>query len=101
FFSDEYSMDPAGVAKHGSPEAKALLRELSARFAALPEWTHDHSEAAIRALAEEKESKPAALIHPSRVAVSGRTVGPSLFELLEVLGRERVLRRINAFAQIS
>lgn len=97
FFTDDFVMDPVGLQKHDTPEAKDLLRELRQKLEALPEWTHDNIEAAIRALAEEKGVKPAALIHPSRVAVSGRTVGPSLFELLEVLGRDRVLRRINAF----
>lgn len=98
FFSDDFEVDPAALQKHDTPEAKALLRELSTRFTALPGWTHDNIETEIRTLAEEKGVKPAALIHPSRVAVSGRTVGPSLFELLEVLGRERVVRRIERFA---
>jgi glutamyl-tRNA synthetase len=97
FFSDDYEPDPAALQKHDTPEAKQLLRELHARFEALPAWTHDVIENAIRTLAEERGVKPAALIHPSRVAVSGCTVGPSLFELLEVLGRERVLRRIARF----
>jgi glutamyl-tRNA synthetase len=97
FFSDDYEADPAALQKHNTPEAKQLLQELRARFDALPDWTHDAIEVAIRALAEERGVKPAALIHPTRVAVSGHTVGPSLFELLEVLGRERVLRRIAAF----
>lgn len=97
FFSDEYSYDAKGLEKHGTPEAKALLVELSTRLAALPEWTHDDIENALRTLAEEKEVKPAAFIHPSRVAVSGQTVGPSIFELLEALGRDRVLRRIERF----
>jgi glutamyl-tRNA synthetase len=101
FFSDDYSVDPKGLEKHGTPEAKALLGELHARFSALPEWNHDAIESAIRTLAEEKELKPAAFIHPSRVAVSGKTVGPSLFELHEALGRERVLSRIEKFIATS
>lgn len=97
FFSDDYSVDPKGLEKHGTPEAKALLADLHARLSALPEWNHDAIENAIRTLAEEKGVKPAAFIHPSRVAVSGKTVGPSLFELHEALGRERVLSRIEKF----
>lgn len=93
FFSDEYPVDQAGVAKHLTPVAIERLGQLRERFSALPEWNHDAIEAAIRALATDLEIKPAELIHPSRMAVSGRTVGPSVFELLNVLGRERVLRR--------
>lgn len=99
FFSDDYSVDEKGLEKHGTPEAKALLTELHARFRALPNWNHDAIETTIRTLAEEKGIKPAAFIHPSRVAVSGKTVGPSLFELHEALGRERVLNRIEEFCR--
>jgi glutamyl-tRNA synthetase len=68
---------------------------LKTRLEASPEWNHDNIEAAIRGLAEDEDVKPAAIIHPARFAVSGRTVGPSVFELLEALGRERVLRRLE------
>jgi glutamyl-tRNA synthetase len=93
FLSDVFEQDPKG-AKHDTPEAKVLLGKLKARLESTQEWNHDTIEAAIRTLAEEENVKPAAIIHPARYAVSGRTVGPSLFELLEVLGRERVLRRL-------
>ena len=99
FFSDEYSVDPAATEKHNTPEAKVLMGELSTRLCALPDWAHNGIEAVIREIAAEKSVKPAALIHPSRVAVSGRMVGPSLFELLEVLGRDRVLRRLDVFSK--
>jgi glutamyl/glutaminyl-tRNA synthetase len=95
FFSDEFEVDDAGAAKHLTPESALLLGSLHDRLAALTEWTHDGIEGVIRALSEELGVKPAALIHPSRMAVSGRTVGPSLFELLEVLGRDRVLTRLQ------
>jgi glutamyl-tRNA synthetase len=93
FFSDTFEQDHKG-AKHDTPEAKVLLGKLKTRLEALPEWNHDNIESAIRGLAEDESVKPAAIIHPSRYAVSGRTVGPSVFELLEALGRERVLRRL-------
>jgi len=101
FFSDEFEVDAAGAGKHLTPESGVLLGQLQERLAALPQWTHDGIEGAIRTLAEELGIKPAALIHPSRMAVSGRTVGPSLFELLEVLGRDRVLRRMQKTVQSS
>jgi len=94
FFSDDFEYDPKGK-KHDTPEAKVLLGKLKNLLEALPEWNHDNIESAIRGLAEDEGVKPAAIIHPTRFAVSGRTVGPSLFELLEVLGRERVLRRLG------
>ena len=82
------------ITAHDTPEAKVLFGKLKNRLEALPEWNHDNIESAIRELAEDEDVKPAAIIHPSRYAVSGRTVGPSVFELLEALGRDRVLRRL-------
>jgi glutamyl-tRNA synthetase len=73
---------------------KSTFRQVKTRLVALPEWNHDNIESAIRGLAEDENEKPAAIIHPARYAVSGRTMGPSLFELLEALGRVRVLRRL-------
>jgi glutamyl-tRNA synthetase len=96
FFSDEFPTDEAGAAKHLTPEGRARLQVLAERLEAMPEWNHDGIEAAIRTLAEERGEKPALFIHPARLATSGQTVGPSVFELLEALGRERVLTRLRA-----
>ena len=95
FFTDDYSIDEAGAAKHLTDVSRPRLAALRERLAGLTEWTHENIDAALRALAGELGIKPAELIHPSRMAVSGRTVGPSVFHLLEALGRERVLRRLE------
>jgi glutamyl-tRNA synthetase len=94
FFADEFPLDEAAAKKHLTSEAKPRLAALREKLAALPEWSHDAIEGAVRTLAEELGVKPAQLIHPSRLAVSGTPVGPSMFELLEALGRERVLARL-------
>ena len=98
FFRDDYTLDEAGKTKHLTDVSLPRLKQLHEKFAALPEWNHDAVEGAIRGLATELTIKPAELIHPSRMAVSGRTVGPSVFELLALLGRERVLRRFDETA---
>ena len=95
FFRDDYTLDETGKAKHLTEISLPRLKQLHEKFVALPEWNHDSVEGAIRSLATELEIKPAELIHPSRMAVSGRTVGPSVFELLALLGRDRVLRRFD------
>ena len=96
FFTDDYFVDSEGAAKHLTDTARERLSQLRERLAALSEWTVESIEAALRGLADELGIKPAELIHPARMAVSGRTVGPSIFHLLEILGRERVLRRLSA-----
>ena len=98
FFSDDFPLDEAGAAKHLTPDNRALLGELAARLGALETFDAPSVEAAIRAQSEAAGVKVAALVHPTRLAVSGKTVGPSLWELLAFLGRERVLRRLTKAA---
>ncbi len=95
FFTDDYDVEEVGARKHLTDVSRPRLAQFRARLEALPEWTVESIEGALRGLAEELAIKPAELIHPSRMAVSGRTVGPSIFHLLEILGRERVLRRLT------
>jgi len=52
-------------------------------------------EAALRALAEERGIKPGILIHATRVAVTGQAVSPGVFDVLALVGRERVLARLQ------
>lgn len=94
FFSDEFPTDAKGAEKHLTDEGRARLSKLHAKLSELSTWDHDSIADAIRELAEAEEIKPALLIHPSRLATSGQTVGPSIFELLEALGREKVLARL-------
>jgi glutamyl/glutaminyl-tRNA synthetase len=52
-------------------------------------------ESALKALAQKLGCKTGNLVHPARVAVSSRTVGPSLYHMLEVMGKDRVLARFD------
>jgi glutamyl-tRNA synthetase len=55
-------------------------------------------EVALRTTAEERGVKAATLIHATRVAVTGQAVSPGLFEVLTLIGKRRVLRRLEEFA---
>lgn len=95
FFTDPPAYEPAAVAKWlNSPAATPVLDAVSRRLSEIDEWAHDGLEGAIRSAAEELGVRASDVIHPVRVAVTGRTVGPGLYETLAALGRERVLRRI-------
>ncbi|MGA1194114.1 MAG: glutamate--tRNA ligase [Kiritimatiellia bacterium] len=95
FFRDDYPVDADAAQKRlGDAEAKARLQAMMERFAALESFNAEPLEAALRLLADELGIKPADLIHPVRIAVSGQPGGPSLFHLLEVIGRDRVLARM-------
>lgn len=97
FFTEEYEYDPQAVEKRlRAPGALEGLAELRAAYAVLPVFNAETTEQALRDLAEARAIKPAELIHPVRIAVSGIPQGPSLFHMLEVLGQERVLNRMQA-----
>jgi glutamyl-tRNA synthetase len=92
--------DEKGIAKWlGLPHIKPLLEREIAAFSALPEWTPQALEAAARAIGEELGVKFAEVVHPTRLAATGRTVGPGLYETLWALGRERVLQRLQTVSQ--
>ena len=97
FFVEDVDYDPAAVAKYlqRGRHAEHLLRRCRNGVRRRCRRSHATAlEAALRALAAERGIKPAALIHATRVAVTGRAVSPGLFEVLELLGRERTHRRL-------
>ena len=102
FFGDEVEYDEAAVAKHLNVEGMAAhLTALAAAFAALPEFDAVSTEAALRQVAEARGVKAGTLIHAVRVAVTGKTVSPGLFEVLTLVGRPRVAARLAAACRIS
>ncbi len=98
FFTDDYPFDPEAVKKSCSaPETNDRLAKLAESYAGASPWDAATLEASLKALATQLGVKPAALIHPCRVAVSGKSAGPSLYHMLAVLGRDRVLARLRNF----
>ena len=96
FFTEEFSYDAEAVEKTLRKQgALDRLRQLAAHYTAVSPWEAANLEAELKALAAAKSCKPAEFIHPARVAASGRSIGPSLYHMLEVLGKERVLARFG------
>ena len=101
YLSDHLELDAAAVAKHLSkPELAAPMETLIATCRQLPAFEKAALEIALRATAEQHGLKAGALIHATRVAVTGRAVSPGLFEVLELLGPERSLARLTAALSI-
>jgi glutamyl-tRNA synthetase len=96
FFTENYEFDPAAVEKvFGKPEATTHLSALSDEFSKIDKWNVETIESTLKNLAQKLGCKTGDLVHPARVAVSGRSVGPSLYHMLEVMGKERVLARFD------
>jgi glutamyl-tRNA synthetase len=95
FFSDEVMIDAKAAEKHLTADAKALLGELRARFAAITEWGAPPVHAALEALAKEKSLGLGKVAQPLRVAVSGGTVSPPIDATLALLGQARTLARLD------
>jgi glutamyl-tRNA synthetase len=98
YFVDTLRYDN-GVTKEfaGQAELPGLLGALKGRFAQAQPWDKDALEKALRELADEKGVKAGALIHPVRMAVTASKVGPGLFDVLEVMGKEATFKHLNAF----
>jgi glutamyl-tRNA synthetase len=100
FFSDTIDYEPAAVDKHLRPiKGEGHLEALDTAFAALETFDPASTEVALRATAEARGVKAAALIHAVRVAVTGKTVSPGLFDVLALLGRPRVRSRFRTALQ--
>jgi glutamyl-tRNA synthetase len=96
FFTEDYKYDPEAVAKtFGVAGVMSRLGKLRETYQSTAEWQAEALENALKTLAKSIPCKTAELIHPARLAVSGRSFGPSLYHMLEVLGRERVLTRLE------
>ena len=96
FFTEDYAFDPAAVEKTlRKPGALERLGQLGEAYAALAAFDAATLEAKLKELATSLGVKPAEFIHPARVAASGRSVGPSLYHMLEVLGKDCVLARFQ------
>ena len=98
FLNDrEFVLDEKSAAKELRGQAVGVLDAALAALEAVGEWTTEAIEAALKAaLLEEMELKPRKAFGPIRVAATGATVSPPLFESLELLGRERSLARLRA-----
>lgn len=99
FFTEEYEFEERAREKWlRKPETPHTLDALADALTQVSPWTNDAIEAAVRGVAEKLGISAGKAIHPCRAAVTGTTVGPSLFHLLELLPQEAVVRRLRRAA---
>jgi glutamyl-tRNA synthetase len=101
FFIDPAGYDEAAVKKHlSAPDLGPHLAAWSTALAGVDPFTPAAIETALRACAESEGIKAAALIHATRIAVTGQGVGPSLFDVVALVGREATGRRLARLQQL-
>jgi nondiscriminating glutamyl-tRNA synthetase len=103
YFFTQGPIEPTeeALAKYcAAPDAVLRLREVRKALAEAASFDTNGVERAIRELAAAKDVKASEFIHPLRVAVTGQSVSPGIFEVCSILGREVVLRRVDALLHL-
>ena len=95
YFTDDFGYNPEGAAKHFIPENKPRLEAVRDALSSFEKFDAAEIEAALKTTAAKLGVKLGAIVHPTRLAVTGSNVGPSLYHLLQVLGKEKVRERID------
>jgi glutamyl-tRNA synthetase len=102
YFADDFEFDGAAVKKNlqKEPRLKELLPALAERIEQTEPFTTETCEATLRAFADEAGVKAGLLINAARTALSGQSVGPSMFEVFDIIGREASARRLRDAARL-
>ena len=99
YANDPADYDSEGLKKQVKADTPGLLEKLVERYGKLDDWRTETLEAALRAVAEEAGVSAGKLIHPTRLALTGTTVGAPLFDVVTLLGKETALRRLRRFLE--
>ena len=95
FLLEEIAIDDKARIKHLTPDVAPLLSELIQRLKSIERFTHDEVEKIFNALVAEKGIKLGKLAQPVRVALTGGTVSPGIYDVFDILGRDRSLARLK------
>ncbi len=96
YLTDAIELEPKAARKHLKPGIAQPLRDLRNALAALPEWKEEALKESFHVVLKQHAVKLAELAQPVRVAIVGGPASPGIFETLEILGRDRSLKRIAA-----
>jgi glutamyl-tRNA synthetase len=95
FFHSEFDYEEKAVKKRFNPEAAERLKLLADEYEKLDNFSKAKIEEILAELADRINIKKAELIHPTRLAVTGVSAGPGLFDILETVGQKEVIKRLK------
>jgi len=98
YFSEDFDFEDAAVRKNilKEPRLRELLPALAGRLETVEPFTAAHVEEALRAFADKAAVKAGLFINAARTMLTGQAVGPSMFEVFEIVGRERSVMRLRS-----
>jgi glutamyl-tRNA synthetase len=98
YFSDDFDFDEAAVNKNlrKEPRLRELLNGLADKMETVEPFNVETAEAALRAFADEARVKAGLLINGARTMLTGQAVGPSMFEIFDVIGRDASVQRLRS-----
>lgn len=94
-FSEDVTFDPHSKEQHLGKDLSKEFAKLCQKLEAVPDFSAENAEAAFKEATASLGIKPGELVHPVRVALTGLSIGPSLFHIMSLLGKERTLKRLN------
>ncbi len=102
YFADDFTVDPKPLAKNVLKHdgLQQWLPELADRYEKLANFNLEETERVARELSDELEIKPGIIINAMRTVVTGQLAGPSMFDILVTIGRERVVQRLRAVGNL-
>jgi glutamyl-tRNA synthetase len=98
YFSEDFDLEEAAVRKNvlKEPKLRELLPQLADKLDQVEPFIAAKVETALRAFAEESQQKAGLFINASRTMLTGQAVGPSMFDVFEIIGRERSVMRLRS-----
>jgi len=100
FFEEPTSYDEKVVRKKWKNDVPGLISELGDALAQVEDFNASSIQSAFEAFAASKEKSPGSIMQPMRLAVSGQAGGPPIFEMLELLGKDTVVRRLKTASEV-
>jgi glutamyl-tRNA synthetase len=95
YLQEEVGYQSEAVKKFFSPQVVPLLEALTGPLSSLSQWDHTTLEATFGELIAQTGATMKQIAQPLRLALTGKTASPGLFEVMEAMGKERTLNRLN------
>lgn len=95
FFIEDFTVEDSAVKILEQNGVRDILEHLVKRLKEIKDWKEENIESEVREMANQLSLKGKQIIHPTRVSLSGKTIGPGLFSLMEALGKEINIKRLE------